>query len=651
MVTTPMVGGRHRSRTARLRAGPALPAWLVIAVAGAPIVVAAARAVHEGWVPLGDNAYFTVRSRDVLGPAHPLLGAWSSGSTTLGTPVNNLGPLQLDLLAPFTKVGSAAGTAIGVAALNLASVVGIGLVARRLTSSAGVALAMAMSGLVAWSMGSELLIEPRQHHALVLPWLCFLVLCWGLAAGDRWLLPWAAGVGSLLVQTHLSYLIIAPLLGLWGVVGFAVATGRARRGEGSDRRSWRALRAPAALTIAVLVVVWAQTLVDQVTGTGNLGRLRDAGSSDDGSAPGLSDGAGIVGRVVASPAAWLRDGFRQFDPAADGQGVAGPTVRLLVVMAALGAAAWAAHRRRDRVATTAAATAAVAVGAAVLAAAGTPAGALGPVAGNYRWLWPVAGFTVFAVVLAGAGSSPPEAPPSARRAPGVVGLVAGVALVGITVANLPAAYEFGVVSSDRRLRPLAIELTRQLDAADLTSPVLFDRSGGVFAEPYSYAVLVALQEQGVEFTFDDDSTDVARFGESRADRGRARRRLVLVTGPAARTASPTGKRVAFASLLSPADLRTRAALTMEVAQALTEHVLVPTPAGQREVDGGAYPALVDLRAGLEVGPQVMSVEVARLAARDQLAGPGRERTAARRMVELYEREILETVALFLEPQP
>ena len=55
-------------------------------------------------MPVGDAAYFTVRSADVLTAHHPLLGAWSSGSSVVGVPVNNLGPLQLDVLAPFTKL-------------------------------------------------------------------------------------------------------------------------------------------------------------------------------------------------------------------------------------------------------------------------------------------------------------------------------------------------------------------------------------------------------------------------------------------------------------------------------------------------------------------------------------------------------------------
>ena len=80
-----------------------LRVWGPVAVVCLPIVWAAVRAAAGGWAPIGDDAYFTVRSRDVVTTHHPLLGAWSSGSLDLRTPINNLGPTQLDLLAPFTR--------------------------------------------------------------------------------------------------------------------------------------------------------------------------------------------------------------------------------------------------------------------------------------------------------------------------------------------------------------------------------------------------------------------------------------------------------------------------------------------------------------------------------------------------------------------
>ena len=110
---TPAVAERARTSSWRR-----LRVWGPVAVVCLPIMWAAVRAAVGGWVPIGDDAYFTVRSRDVLTSHHPLLGAWSSGSLDLETPINNLGPVQLDLLAAFTRFTPMGGTAIGVALIN-----------------------------------------------------------------------------------------------------------------------------------------------------------------------------------------------------------------------------------------------------------------------------------------------------------------------------------------------------------------------------------------------------------------------------------------------------------------------------------------------------------------------------------------------------
>ena len=69
----------------RLRTRPAsLLEWAGLAAALVPFVVAVARAAFKEWMPVGDAAYFTVRSADVLTAHHPLLGAWSSGSSIVG---------------------------------------------------------------------------------------------------------------------------------------------------------------------------------------------------------------------------------------------------------------------------------------------------------------------------------------------------------------------------------------------------------------------------------------------------------------------------------------------------------------------------------------------------------------------------------------
>jgi hypothetical protein len=146
-----------------------------LAVAWAPVIVATVRALDRGWLPMGDNAYFAIRARDVLTEHHPLVGAWSSGSAAVGVDVNNLGPLQLDLLAlPVRALGFGPGTAIGVALVNLAAVSAVVVLVDRRLGVVGAWLGAAMATATCWTMGSELLFEPRQHHALVLPMLAYL---------------------------------------------------------------------------------------------------------------------------------------------------------------------------------------------------------------------------------------------------------------------------------------------------------------------------------------------------------------------------------------------------------------------------------------------------------------------------------------------
>jgi hypothetical protein len=87
--------------------GPAERGLLLVVtvLAVLPVVVATVRAAARGWLPVGDNAYFAIRARDVLTEHHPLLGTWTSASVSAGTDFNNPGPLLFDLLAIPAKLG------------------------------------------------------------------------------------------------------------------------------------------------------------------------------------------------------------------------------------------------------------------------------------------------------------------------------------------------------------------------------------------------------------------------------------------------------------------------------------------------------------------------------------------------------------------
>src|SRR6266511_2553598 len=126
-----------------------------------PILVAAVRGVRRGWTPTGDDSYVAVRAWDVLTSHPPLLSTWSSASAYAGRDMNHPGPLQFDLLAlPVRLLGPSAA-----------------------------ALAMGGCGLLAWSMGSEMLYDPWNLHASVIPFALFVVTVWAAVAGDRMALP------------------------------------------------------------------------------------------------------------------------------------------------------------------------------------------------------------------------------------------------------------------------------------------------------------------------------------------------------------------------------------------------------------------------------------------------------------------------------
>ena len=263
---------------------------VALGTAVVPAVVMVVRAAAEGWVPLFDAAYFTVRARDVGTTHNPLVGAWSMGSREVGTWLNNLGPLQLDALAAFTRVDPYWGTAAGVAATNVAAIVGVRLVSRRLLGPVGVVGAMAATVVLQLNEGSLMLIEARQQLALVLPMWCTLWLSAAAWIGKRWALPWLALAASFVLQTHFTYAYQTVLVAGAATVGFVV----------HRRRIHEPLRPPALLAAAVTALCWAQPVWDQLFGTGNAGEVFDQSGGSERSV-GASGGLRILAESVFLP--------------------------------------------------------------------------------------------------------------------------------------------------------------------------------------------------------------------------------------------------------------------------------------------------------------------------------------------------------------
>jgi hypothetical protein len=241
----------------------------VLAVLTLPLVVAAVALRRPTWFPVLDLAMTELRVRDVGGPDTPLIGL-PGRIGTLERQGSHPGPISFYLLVPAYRLLGSSAWALQVSAmvLNVAAM-GTALAVARLRGGLrmvlGVATVLAVLGT---AYGFSVLTEPWNPYMPLLWWVAFLLAAWSVALGDWRLLPVAVGAASFCAQTHLPYLGLAG-----GVGAVAVAIGAATLRTPEARR---AVVRPVLVAVAVVGVLWAPVLVDQVArDPGNLTLLRE----------------------------------------------------------------------------------------------------------------------------------------------------------------------------------------------------------------------------------------------------------------------------------------------------------------------------------------------------------------------------------------
>lgn len=619
-----------------------------------PVAVATARAIHDGWIPTGDNALFAVRARDVFSIRHlPLIGTWSSASLNAGTDLNHPGPLYFDLLAvPARLMDSGAGIAFGVAVINVLCIVGIAWFAYRRGGAVLGAVAMAATAALCWSMSSALLFEPWNPHSVLLPFLFFLVLVWSLTCGDLLAVPFAAAAGSLVAQTHLSYALLVPVLGAWGVAGLVVALRRERR----DRETWPRLRRRArwftAIGGGVLVACWLQPLIEQFTsdGRGNLSRLFDSTRGSTADTIGFDFGTRVVATVVSLPPWWFRPSMNEaFAPRWDAPSAALAIVSLVVLAGVLGWCAWDARRRRDRVSTWAIATAAVGVVAALVTAGQGPITVFGRVtAHTFRWLWPLGAFVFFAV----AASVVRRIGRAATSSIQLVGVFAAVTF-GVAALNIPSADQ-GLGPNSQQYayaEPGEKDLGRHMGALEREAAlVIDDLFYGPFADPYGAAIVAELQRRDIPFVARSPAI-VRQYGPARRfDGHNANAALLLRQGEATRVAEPGTRLVARGEGLSQADQRELDRLERQIGEYIAQGRLRLDPRGEAALEEGKLPVLAR---ATEQGPDIEALfstrELAVMIEGGYLALDDTWAKRFDRYADLQHQWDLQTVALFVGP--
>ena len=199
------------------------------------------------------------------------------------------------------------------------------------------------------------------------------------------------------------------------------------------------------------------------------------------------------------PPFWFRPSFRDFLATSREPDVSLPVAvaALAVLVLVLAALLVAARRWRDDVVGPAAATALVALVGALFTAARIPIvpgfGEIDPHV--YRWLWPLAAFFTFVVLLALVRHA------FAAR-PVVVGSICAALALGFGVANIPTSDQGAVAQTS--VMPVVRDLGRQLAALHGRGPILVDVQARGFADLYPSSVLAALQGAGVPFVLDDE---------------------------------------------------------------------------------------------------------------------------------------------------
>jgi len=480
------------SRAARLRrwVGAHRLEIVLALVALAPIVVAAVRAIAQGYVAINDDALILMRTRDVLTADHPWLGTVSSASLTLGVVVSHPGPLMLDLMAaPVRVLGSGPGLVVGVSTLNAVCLLAGAVLAHRVGGRRAYVLALLVGSVLAWSMGSALLYDIWQPHTLVLPFLLLLVLAWAVAAGRLLVLPWACAVASLLVQTHVSYTYLAPFVILAGLALALLA----------DRTAWRRLGVPMAWSAGVVAIAWAQPLWQNWfgPGPGNLGRLVGAATGRYGASTpiGVVDAARYTAAVIAFPPWILRPSFGS-KLAVGPIPAAGPAFAALALIAVLLVVAIACSRgERRRVERDAAVIALVALVVGVFALARQPVSGFGlPAPHQMRWLWPLGAFIAFALLL--------RLTDAWRDRPALI-VVLSVLVGVVACANLPASVDRHVQPDADVAIPAARAMQARIDVLRGRGTLRYDTAGETFGQPYGAALMQSLAEHHIPFVVND----------------------------------------------------------------------------------------------------------------------------------------------------
>jgi hypothetical protein len=349
------------------------------------------------WAPAGDTAIMGLRALDVGTSRTPLIGQPSSSELYErgDGPAHHPGPTHFYLLAgPVRLLGGGIGMPlVSVLIVGACVLLAAWAVFRQLGPPAGVLAGVVLGGVM-FTTGASSLIDPVSSRVAGYPLLCSSVLLWCVLCGDLRLLPLTTGVVSFTAQQHLS--VEPAIVVLTAGAGAGLVVWVVRHHGWRDPQVRRQLARASGWSALVALVMWAPVLLDQVSDTGNLGRVASYATRNDHDTLGATSAVHQIVHALGLPpllgqtefsGQWLLDSPSIFTWLT--------AVAVAAAVAALGVRWWRASRRRTGLA--------IMVGLAVLA--GLANGSSVPVGFEqarpafYHWSFVLAFFTALVLGL------------------------------------------------------------------------------------------------------------------------------------------------------------------------------------------------------------------------------------------------------------
>ena len=263
---------------------------LAYALLAVVVATFAWKAATLDWKAAGDLSVIRLRALDVGTSNTPLVGPYSRFQW------NHPGPSLSFAFAPWARLfgNSGVGILIGAFVANLAAMFGAAWVARRSSKVLFFLTSIVLAAFVLLAQSGEL-FNPWNPFVVVLPLFAALIAAWGTFRGDRVAAVVLVIAASFAIQGHIGTAPLSVLALLIGGGGLLYAI---IRSEGEDRRDFVTT---SLIAVGVMFVCWIPPLLDQLFGTGNLGRLVSFQFTDTQPSAGVRFALDQVTRLLTFP--------------------------------------------------------------------------------------------------------------------------------------------------------------------------------------------------------------------------------------------------------------------------------------------------------------------------------------------------------------